>query len=200
MPMMITNGSGTAESAAAYESQHAKPAAEISTANSGSNEGLIDPSRVVAAIESPFGLGPINISTDKDTVKASETFLSGHIGPSLSKEIFGSSGDADAGADVSGSAYVSANPKDGVCIGANFDESVGAGASATATRGPISGSIEEDKDKDLLNKDYQVCVTPKELLGGAAAAAAASAAPSIAAVASTVGDIAMDALPLLLFA
>ncbi len=202
MSLLITQDGGAPASLAAYESGHAKSSvAESSPVHTGSQGALIDPSRVVAAIESPLGGGPINISTDKDTVKASETFLNGHIGPTWSKDLFGSSADADAGGDVSGSAYVSANPKDGVCLGVNFDESAGAGVSATATRGPISGSVGKDKNKDLLNKDYQVCLTPKEVLGGAAGVAVAAATPSVAAAAAaTIGDIALDALPLLLFA
>ncbi|MBV9294517.1 MAG: hypothetical protein JO145_03005 [Acidobacteriaceae bacterium] len=188
MSLLISDGAGAPKSLAAYESAHPK-SVQSSPTHNGPGGNLISPSRVVTAIESPFGLSPINISIDKGTVKASETLLQGHIGPTASRFIFGSRADADAGGNVTGSAYVSANPKDGLCVGVNFNESVGAGVSATATRGPISGSVGKDESKDLLNKNYQVCVTPKQVLGGVAAAAASIG------IAATIGDVALEALP-----
>lgn len=156
MSLMITGG-GAPASVSAHESEHDNPPAEGSSTRNDYNKAIsaVSPSISISPV------GQVDISPSSDGgVTLSHTFLSLHAGPAWSKDILGSSSEADVGAGVTGSGYVSVTPKDNVCVGMDFSESLGAGASATATAGPASGTVGKDADKDIANAHIQVCTGP----------------------------------------
>jgi hypothetical protein len=156
MSLLITGG-GAPASVSAHESEHPNPPVEGSSTRNNYHKAIVAASPSISI--SPFGQFDISPSSDAG-VTLSHTFFDLHAGPTLSKDILGSSAEAHAGADVSGSAYVSVSPKDNVCVGMELKESIGASASATAAVGPASGTVGKDADKDIAGAHIQLCTGP----------------------------------------